>query len=120
MNARQFIVSSLSIGTLALASTLTAAPTQARPASSPWQVTTTAYTAYTPATIAFQNTSECHIQVVLNDTHEVRYIAPGATAQFTGVSAGSSPSLRVYNPSNGRVLQTISLQPISAVAYVAY
>ena len=123
MNARHFFLSTLSIGAIAISGALTAAPSQANPAnytSPAFNIAANHYNAFTPATIAFQNNSRCNIQVFLTDTQEVRYLAPGQTVSFHGLSAGATPIFHVRNSSNGDFLRTLNLQPISTSAYVGF
>lgn len=110
MNARHLFLSTLSIGTLAITSALTATPAQANPSFiTPQPINLHSVSHASPATIAFQNNSNCDIQVLLTDTQEVRYLAPGQTAHFFEAAVGSNPNFRVFNASNGSSLRTISL-----------
>ena len=122
MNARKFFISSLSLGTLAFASVLSATPSQANPAPNPTPIVnvSTSYTVAPTATIAFQNNSACNIQVLLTDTQEVRYVAPGQTVQFQNAHVGTTPTFIVSNPSNGQVMQTLNLQPIASTSFVSF
>ena len=122
MNARQLFISTLSIGTLAIAGALNASPSQATPAySTPTvNVATGSYGVAVPATVSFRNNSLCNIQVRLTDTQEVRYVAPGQTVRFSGLSTGATPVFLVHNRSNGVLLRTLNLQPISSAAVVSF
>ena len=124
MNARHLFLSTLSIGAIAIAAALTAGPSQANPSSyntRPFNVATSHYYGNPiPARVTFHNNSPCTIQVVLVDTHEVRYLAPGQTVNFRGLTSGATPVFHVHNSSNGAFLRTLSLQPISTSAYVGF
>ena len=123
MNARHLFLSTLSIGAIAIAGAMTASPSQANPSSynpRPFNVATSHYGNPIPARVTFHNNSPCTIQVVLADTHEVRYLAPGQTANFRGLTSGATPVFHVRNSSNGAFLRTLNLQPISTSAYVGF